>query len=73
MILLGGFCSAFAADLKVLPGHIPKVVASLAPIGRLAGTNQLRLAIGLPLRDRAGLERFVAQVSDPASPIFRNS
>jgi subtilase family serine protease len=70
--LLCGFCSAFGADLKVLPGHVPALVSSLAPKGRLAATNQLRLAIGLPLRDRAGLETFVAQVSDPASPIFRH-
>jgi len=70
-VLLCGICSVFGSDLKVLPGHMPKVLSSLAPIGRLAATNQLRLAIGLPLRDQAGLEDFVAQVSDPASPIFR--
>jgi subtilase family serine protease len=70
-VLLCGFCSAFGADLKVLPGHVPNVVSNLAPTGLLAATNQLRLAIGVQLRDRAGLEHFVAQVSDPASPIFR--
>jgi len=70
--LLGGMGSAFSEDLKVLPGHVPGVVSSLAPIGRLAATNQLRLAIGLPLRDAAGLDNFVAQVSDPASPNFRH-
>jgi len=58
--------------LKVLPGHVPKIIAGLAPLGRLAATNQLRLAIGLPLRDPAGLDNFVAQVSDPASPNFRH-
>jgi subtilase family serine protease len=69
IFLLSGIC--FGADLKELPGHVPKIVASLAPKGRLAATNQLRLAIGLPLRDPAGLDNFVAQVSDPASPNFR--
>ena len=72
VILLCGIFPAFGADLKVLPGHVPKVLSSLAPIGRLAATNKLWLAIGLPLRDRAGLENFVAHVSDPASPNFRH-
>ncbi len=71
-ILLCGICPVFGADLKVLPGHVPKAISSLAPKGRLAATNELRLAIGVPLRDRAGLDHFVAQVSDPASPNFRH-
>ena len=72
VVLLCGCSAAFGADLRVLPGHVPELVSSLAPKGRLAATNQLRLAIGLPLRDRAGLENFVAQVSDPANPLFRH-
>jgi subtilase family serine protease len=72
IILLCGNFPALGADLKVLPGHVPKVLSSLTPKGRLAATNELWLAIGLPLRDRAGLENFVAQVSDPASPNFRH-
>jgi subtilase family serine protease len=71
IILLFGICSAFGADLKMLPGHVPEVVPGLLPKGRLPATNQLRLAIGLPLRDPAGLKEFVAQVSDPSSPNFR--
>jgi subtilase family serine protease len=62
----------FGADLKVLPGYVPKVLSSLTPTGRLAATNELWLAIGLSLRDQKGLENFVAQVSDPASPNFRH-
>jgi subtilase family serine protease len=30
----------------------------------------MRLAIGLPLRDPAGLDLFLAQVQDPASPHY---
>src|ERR1035441_8279255 len=71
-ILLGGIFPVFGADLKVLPGHVPIVISNLAPKVRLAATNELRLAIGLPLRDPAGLDNFVAQVSDPASPSFRH-
>jgi hypothetical protein len=72
LVLLGGICPIFGADLKVLPGHVPNVIASLTPKGRLAATNQMRLAIGLPLRDPVGLENFLAQVQDPASPNFRH-
>ncbi len=57
----------------VLRGHVPEAIAKLhlQSKGRLAATNELWLAIELPLRDRSGLENFVAQVSDPASPNFR--
>jgi subtilase family serine protease len=63
-----------ATAQQILHGHVPEAIARLhlQPKGRLAATNELWLAIGLPLRDRAGLENFVAQVSDPASPNFRH-
>ena len=65
-------CPVAHAALKTLPGHVPKVVAHLTPAGRLAGTNQLYLAIGLPMHDAVGLDDFLAQVNDPASPVFRH-
>jgi hypothetical protein len=71
IILLYGICPVFSADFKVLPGHVPNVISSLTPKGRLAATNQLWLAIGLPLRDAAGLDSYLVQVYDPASPNFR--
>jgi len=72
VILFCGSSLMSGAELKVLPGHVPAVIPSLTPKGRVAATNQLRLAIGVPMRDRAGLDQFVAQVSDPASPNFRH-
>lgn len=65
-----GISTVLGADLKVLQGHVPKIVSSLTPKGRLAATNELRLAIGLPLRDPAGLDDFLAQIYNPASPNF---
>ena len=62
---------AFGADWKTLPGHVPRAIAKLQAIGRVAPTNQLRLAIGVPLRDPAGLDEFLAQLYDPASPNYR--
>jgi len=72
MILFCGSCPVFGANLKVLSGHVPKIISSLTPKGRLAVTTELRLAIGLPLRDPAGLDDFLAQLYDPASPNFRH-
>ncbi|HEX4348846.1 MAG TPA: protease pro-enzyme activation domain-containing protein, partial [Verrucomicrobiae bacterium] len=63
-------CSAFGADLKTLPGHVPVVVSQLNPLGPLESTNQMRLAIGISLRDPAGLEKFLTQLYDPASTNF---
>jgi len=71
VILCCGIRLLAAAEAKVLPGHVPPLISNLASIGRVPATNELRLAIGLPLRDPAGLEDFVARVSDPASPMFR--
>ena len=39
-------------------------------IGQLPATQTLRFDIVLPLRDRAGLQNFVQEVQDPASPSY---
>ncbi len=70
-LVLVGTSQGLGAELKVLPGHVPSVVPNLLATDDLPATNLLRLAIGLPMRDRAGLDNFVAQVSDPASPRYR--
>jgi hypothetical protein len=69
-IFLGAGNFIFAADFKFLPGHVPPVVSRLTANGELPATNELRLAIGVPLRDAAGLEKFLAELYDPASPNF---
>jgi subtilase family serine protease len=71
--LLGalGTCPVFGAGWKILPGHVPRELSKLTANGQLAATNQLRLAIGVPLRDSTGLDNFLAQVSDPANPNYR--
>lgn len=47
------------------------LAAKLAqPVGRLGTDRQLRLAIGLPLRDSQGLEALLQEMYDPASPKF---
>ncbi len=53
-----------------LRGHVPPVVSRLVAESRLPATNQLYLAIGLPLRNQAGLDELLRQLYDPASTNF---
>ncbi len=59
--------SATAAPPQTLHGHVPAVVARLQAIDRLPGTNQLRLAIGLPLRNPEALTNLLRQLYDSTS------
>ena len=61
-----------AAGSQVLRGHVPAAAARLQPIGHLDGTNHLKLAIGLPLRDQAGLSMLLQQIYDPTSPNYHH-
>jgi len=72
LALLMGVLSSFGADSGriVLPGHRPDVVARLTPVRDLPATNQLSLAIGLPLRNRDGLKELLRQLYDPHSTNF---
>jgi subtilase family serine protease len=56
----------------MVPGHVPPVLKSLTSTGRLPGTNWLNLAIGLPLRNPAGLSNLLQQIYDPTSPNFHH-
>src|SRR5262245_33829554 len=64
--------SAAAPPRKSLPGHVPEICRRLVPKGELPAEKQLLLAIGLPLRDEAGLEEFLRHVYDPADSAFRH-
>ncbi len=63
-----------AANNRLAPGQVPAVVArgQLAPLGRLAATNELRLALGLPLRHREALTNLLAALYDPAGPEYHH-
>ena len=62
----------WAAPGQVLRGEVPAPVAShsLQPLERLAATNRLNLAIGLPGRNPEALTRLLGQLYDPASTNF---
>ena len=61
-----------AADFSrhTLSGHVPPVTKALKPFEQLPATNTLYLAIGLPLRNQAGLAEFQRQLYDPYSTNF---
>jgi uncharacterized repeat protein (TIGR01451 family) len=61
-----------AAGTQLLHGHVPPVVARLHPLGNLDETNRLKLAIGLPLRDKWGLTNLLQQIYDPTSPNYHH-
>jgi len=55
-----------------LPGHVPAAVAHSVAVGRLEGSRELKLAIGLPLRNKAGLTNLLREIYDPASPEYHH-
>lgn len=57
-----------------LRGHVPEAVARLhlPPVGRLPATDRLNLAIGLPLRNKPGLENLLQQIYDPTSTNYHH-
>ena len=58
---------------SVMTHHVRDVVRnrSVQTTGRLPNNQVLQLDLVLPLRDRAGLESFLKQLYDPASPVYR--
>ena len=57
------------AGKQMLHEHVPPAIARfhLQAINRLPATNQLDLAIGLPLRNQDALNKLLAEIYDPAS------
>jgi subtilase family serine protease len=64
--------AGFAAQTGrvALPGHVPAMVSQIPPTGVLPGTNELYLAIGLPLRNEEALDALLRELYDPASTNF---
>ena len=63
---------ALAVDRPLAVGHVPAAVTRLnmRSTDRLPATNQLDLAIGLPLRNREGLQKLLGEIYDPNSPRY---
>lgn len=41
-------------------------------VGKLPATNSMHLHIVLPVRDQAGLKKFLQQLHDPSSPSYKH-
>jgi uncharacterized repeat protein (TIGR01451 family) len=57
---------------KQLHGHVPPVLSHLTPADRVNATNQMHLAIGLPLRNTEALTNLLEQIYDSSSPNYRH-
>ena len=70
--LMAAMGSLDAAPNQILLNHVPGAVTESQPVGPVAETTNLNLAIGLPLRNRAELDQLVQQIADPTSPNYRH-
>src|SRR5271154_2305232 len=64
--MLFGMGLAEAAPAQTSLNHIPRAVGQSRRSGPVFEMSRLNLAIGLPLRNRAELDRLVEQISDPS-------
>ena len=71
------FCLPFAAfsqssTLQPLQGHVPPAVTQLKASGRLDSARELKLAIGLPLRNKDALTNLLSRMYDRTSPDYHH-
>lgn len=71
-LAFGATTAAQAAD--VLTHHVRDAVSAntASQVGSLAANQVMSLDVVLPLRDKAGLDAFVADVTNPSSSSFRH-
>ncbi len=73
LVAAGGHAGAAPAGPRTLPTtSVPAAVLSgqAKPIGPHAATDSLHVLFTLPMRDKAGLDAFLADVTDPHSPHY---
>src|ERR1700733_11200144 len=70
-VLVLSLASLQAAGTQILKGHVPQAVAASKAAGQVPPDTQMRLAVGLPLRNQPELENLLQQIADPTSPNFR--
>ncbi len=69
MLLASG--AAPAAATVLLSPHVPEAVKTATRVASASPTARLHLSVSLPLRDEAGLDAFLSDIYNPASPNFR--
>lgn len=71
-LMFMGTANAAAQPLVAIPANVNPAVATSARVADLAGTSQVSFAVALKLRDEAGLDAFLTQVSEPSSPLYHH-
>jgi subtilase family serine protease len=63
-----------ASISQTLYGHVPVAITRLhlRPLSNFAVTNELALAVSLPLRNKPALDNLLQQIYDPASPNYHH-
>jgi hypothetical protein len=70
LLLVLAATSLAASGKQIVRGGVPEAAARLTPLGKLDPAKRLNLAIGLPLRDPAGLAKLIQDQYDPTSPRY---
>ncbi|WP_035846650.1 S53 family peptidase [Kitasatospora azatica] len=63
---------AFAAPQVEVRGDVVAAVSNSTRTGEVAADQRISVAVSLAQRDPAGLDAFLAQVTDPASPSYQH-
>jgi len=73
-VLCVGILVCHAESAKPLTRHVREVTTTgVTPkVGHMEATKSMRLTLILPLRDREGLEGFIKELYNPASPSYRH-
>ena len=72
--LIVSLCGLNATAQSVLTHHMREVTRSgeAKPVGRLPSNQIMKLDLVLPIRDQAGLDRFLEDLYNPSSPVYRH-
>jgi len=74
LVLLSLPALSDAQETSLLTRHVRDVILNRQAqwVGRLPATKSMRIDIVLPLRNRAGLEKFLRELYDPSSRSYRH-
>ena len=71
-VLLATNANAAGEPLVAIPSNVSPAVAHSAKVGELAAANKVSVAVSLQLRDKAGLQKFLSEVTDPHSAEYHH-
>ena len=68
--VLAVFICAICANSKELKGHVPSAVSKSVYVSHASGSKVLQLSIGLPIRNRADLDKVIEDTYSPGNPNY---